>query len=86
MPWFPELSLAAELARKQTRAAGHTDPVGLYLDALNSGDVHDLEEVWPGEIVLDDPQAGEIRGHRQLQRFARDSRSMLASRHARIKR
>jgi limonene-1,2-epoxide hydrolase len=86
MPWFPELALAAELARKQNRETGHTDPVGLYLAALNSGTVHDLEEVWPGEIILDDPQAGEIRGHRRLQRFVRDSRSMLASRHARINR
>jgi len=86
MPWFPELVLAAELARKHVREAGHADPVGQYLAALDSGDIHELEETWPGEIVLADPQAGEIRGHRRLQQFVRDSRSMLASRHARINR
>jgi hypothetical protein len=28
MPWFPDFVSAAELARRQTRAAGQADPVG----------------------------------------------------------
>jgi hypothetical protein len=30
MPWFPDFINAAELARKQTRAAGQADPVAQY--------------------------------------------------------
>jgi ketosteroid isomerase-like protein len=84
MPWFPEFANAAELARSEIRAAGHADPVGQYFAALNSGDTHDLETVWPGEVVIHDPRAGEIRGHRQLRRFASQNKSWLAERQARI--
>ena len=31
MPWFPDFVNAAELARKQTRAAVQADPVGQYI-------------------------------------------------------
>ena len=48
MPWFPEFVSAVELARQQTRAAGQADPVGQYITALNEGDAHALETVWPG--------------------------------------
>ena len=34
MPWFPDFVNAAELARKQTRAAVQADPVGQYIAAL----------------------------------------------------
>jgi hypothetical protein len=84
MPWFPEFAYAAELARTQTRAAGLADPVATYLDVLNTGDAHALETAWPGEVVVFDPRAGEVRGHRQLRRFVRDNRSWLAERGARI--
>src|SRR6478752_1090264 len=84
MPWFPDFANAAELARLQTRALGQADPVGRYLAALHGGDVHDLEQVWPGEVVVFDPRAGEIRGHRQLSRFVRQNRAWLAERNARI--
>jgi ketosteroid isomerase-like protein len=84
MPWFPEFVSAVELARRQTRDAGHTDPVAQYFSALQSGDSRDLETVWPGEVVVYDPRAGEIRGHRQLRRFVRDNQSLLAERHATI--
>ena len=47
MPWFPEFVSAVELARLQTRAARQADPVGQYVDALNKGDTHLLETVWP---------------------------------------
>jgi anti-sigma factor RsiW len=40
--------------------------------------------VWPGEVVVYDPRAGEIRGHRQLHRLVRQSQSLLAERDARI--
>ncbi|HEY2564383.1 MAG TPA: nuclear transport factor 2 family protein [Acidimicrobiales bacterium] len=84
MPWFPDFVNAVELARSQTRAAGLADPVSAYFDALNKGDTHALETVWPGEVVIHDPRAGEIRGHRQLRRFVRQNQSFLAERNARI--
>ena len=84
MPWFPEFTSAVELARRQTRAAGQADPVAQYFTALNKGDTHILENVWPGEVVIYDPKAGEIRGHKQLRRFVRQNQSWLAERHARI--
>src|ERR1700733_10738179 len=84
MPWFPEFASAMELARQQTRAAGQADPVGQYFDALNRGDIHDLETAWPGELVVHDPRAGEVRGHRQLRRFVRNNQSWLAEHGARI--
>ncbi len=55
-----------------------------YLDALNNGDTQALETVWPGEVVVYDPRAGEIRGHRKLRRFVRRNQTWLAERHARI--
>ena len=84
MPWFPEFTQALELARMQTRAAGQADPVAQYVKALNKGDTGALETVWPGEVVVYDPRAGEIRGHRQLRRFVRQNQSWLIERHARI--
>ena len=84
MPWFPDFASAVELARRQTRAAGQADPVAQYFTALNEGDTHALETVWPGEVVIYDPRAGEIRGHKQLRRFVRQNQSWLAERHARI--
>jgi ketosteroid isomerase-like protein len=84
MPWFPDFISAAELVRKQTRAAGQADPVGQYFTALNKGDTHALETVWPGEVVVYDPRAGEIRGHKQLRRFVHQNQAWLAERHARV--
>jgi hypothetical protein len=84
MPWFPDFASAVELARRQTRATGQADPVAQYFTALNTGDVHALETVWPGEVVIHDPKAGEIRGHRELRRFVSHNQSWLAERHARI--
>jgi hypothetical protein len=83
MPWFPDFTGAVELARRQTRAAGQADPVTQYFTALNSGDTHVLETVWPGEVVVYDPRAGEIRGHKQLRRFVSRNQSWLAGQHAR---
>jgi hypothetical protein len=83
MPWFPEFASAAELARSQTRAAGHADPVGQYLAALNEGSARDLETTWPGEVLIYDPRAGEVRGHRHVRQFVSRNLSWLASLHAR---
>src|SRR3954464_7954472 len=83
MPWFPDFAAAAELARRQTRAAGLADPVSRYFDALEEGDTHALEAVWPGEVVIYDPRAGEVRGHKQLRQFVRDNQAWLAERDAR---
>jgi ketosteroid isomerase-like protein len=84
MPWFPDFVSAGELARRQTRTAGQADPVGRYFAALTTGDAHELEAVWPGQVVVHDPRAGEIRGHRRLQQFVADNEDFLADRHARI--
>ena len=84
MPWFPDFISAAELARRQTRAAGQADPVAQYIAALNKGDIRALETLWPGEMVVFDPRVGEIRGHKQLRRFVSQNQSWLAGRHARI--
>jgi ketosteroid isomerase-like protein len=78
MPWFPDFASAVELARQQTRAAGRADPVGQYFTALNNRDTVPLEDVWPGEVVVFDPTAGEVRGHRQLRHFVQRSQSLLA--------
>ncbi len=83
MPWFPDFTSAVELARRQTRVTGQADPVAQYFTALNQGDIHALETVWPGEVVIYDPRAGEIRGHRQLRRFVSQNKSWLAGLHAR---
>ena len=83
MPWFPEFASAVELAREQTRDAGLADPVAQYFAALNNGDTHLLEDVWPGEVVIYDPRAGEVRGHRQVHRFVSRNLSWLAGLHAR---
>jgi ketosteroid isomerase-like protein len=86
MPWFPDFVSAAELARRQTRAAGQADPVAPYFTALDHGDARALEAVWPGQVVIYDPRAGQIRGHRQLRRFVSQNQSFMAGRHARPQR
>ena len=84
MPWFPDFASAVELARRQKRASGQADPVGQYFTALNNGDTRALETVWPGEVVIYDPRAGEVRGHRHLRQFVSQNKSWLAGLHARI--
>src|SRR5262245_55778050 len=82
MPWFPDFVAAVELTRQQTRAAGRADPVARYLSALTAGDTHTLETVWPGDVVVYDPRAGEVRGRKQLRQFVKQSQALLAERHA----
>jgi ketosteroid isomerase-like protein len=84
MPWFPDFAGAVELVRRNTRSAGQTDPVAQYFAALNNGDARDLETVWPGRVVIYDPRAGEIRGHRRLRRFVGSNQSWLSDHRARI--
>jgi ketosteroid isomerase-like protein len=84
VPWFPDFISAVELVRSQTRSAGQADPVTQYFTALNGGDTHAFEDVWPGEVVVYDPRAGEVRGHRQLRRFVSQNKSWLGGQHARI--
>ena len=84
MPWLPDFVTAVELARRQIREDGHADPVGQYVAALDRGDARTLEDAGPAEVIVCDPVAGEVRGHRELRRFVRRSRSLLAERHARI--
>jgi hypothetical protein len=86
MPWFPDFAGALELARREVRVEGRADPVARYVAALSEGDAHDLELVWPGEVVVHDPRAGVVRGHRQLVRFVRRSGEWLAERRARADR
>jgi len=84
MPWFPDFANAAELARREFRKAGQADPAGQYFAALDDGDAHALETVWPGEVVVHDPRAGVVRGHRKLRRFVHENHIWLAERRARI--
>ena len=56
--------------------------MGQYFAALNRGDTEVLETVWPSEVVVYDPRAGEIRGHRQLRRFVRQNQAWLGERGA----
>jgi ketosteroid isomerase-like protein len=83
MPWFPDYVSAVELARQQTRQASQADPVAQYLNALSSGDARALEKVWPGEVVIYDPRAGEVRGHREVRQFISRNESWLAGLNAR---
>jgi hypothetical protein len=84
MPWFPDFVSAVELARRQTRSVGLADPVQRYFNALETGRTQELEEVWPGKVVVYDPREGEVRGHRQLRRFVRNNQLWWAERHVRI--
>jgi limonene-1,2-epoxide hydrolase len=84
MPWFPDFISAVEQARMETRSAARADPVAQYVRALNEGRTHDLETAWPGEVIVHDPRAGTIRGHRRLRSFVEDNKSWLAGHHARI--
>ncbi len=70
------------VARRETRTAAQADPVAQYLTALAEGDTDALETVWPGEVVVYDPRAGEIRGHKELRRFVRQNQAWLGERHA----
>ena len=83
MPWFPDFVSAVELARIQTRAAGHADPVNLYFAALGDGDTETPEAVWPGDVVVFDPRAGEVRGHEQLLTFVSQNQRWLSELQAR---
>lgn len=78
MPWLPDFVNAVELARRQTRAAGQSDPVTGYVAALQQGDTRGLETVWPGTVVVEDPHAGRVTGHRQLKAFVKASKQRLA--------
>lgn len=84
MPWFPDFVGAVDLVRRKAIAESRADPIGQYFVALNKGDTAALETVWPGEVVVYDPRAGQVRGHRQLRRFVNDNKSWLAERDAQI--
>ena len=49
-----------------------------YFTALDAGDVRTLETAWPGDVVIYDPRAGEVRGHKELRRFVKRNQSRLA--------
>jgi len=82
MPWFPDFVSAVELARRQTRVTGQADPVSEYFSVLQSGAARELETVWPGEVVIYDPRAGEVRGHHQVRRFVHDNQALWAQHQA----
>jgi ketosteroid isomerase-like protein len=83
MPWFPDFVGAAELARREGQLAGRADPVAQYLKAIERGDSQLLQTVWPGQVVINDPLVGEVRGHKELQHFVSRNQSWLAEHHAR---
>jgi hypothetical protein len=82
MPWFPDFVAAVEVARQEAHAVGSADPAGQYLRAIEEGDVRPLASIWPGSIVIEDPRAGSVRGHRRLREFIRHNQVWLAERHA----
>ena len=84
MPWFPDFVAAVELVRRQASDTARADPVAQYFTALDEGDTAALETVWPGHVVVYDPRAGQVQGHRQLRRFVGRNKSWLAERRARI--
>jgi hypothetical protein len=84
MPWFPDFVSAVELARKQLRTVGRTDPVAQYVHALEAGTSRELEAAWAGRVIVYDPRAGEVSGHRQLRRFVESNADWLAGQRARI--
>jgi hypothetical protein len=84
MPWFPEFASAVELARKQTREAGLADPAAQYFEALNRGDAHLLQTIWPGHVVVYDPRVGEIRNPRELRHWITENHAWLVSRQAKV--
>ena len=84
MPWLPEFTSAVELARRELVRAERADPVAQYLAAVTRGESRDLESVWSGQVLVLDPRAGRVEGHRQLEAFARTSAEWLASRRARV--
>jgi hypothetical protein len=84
MPWFPDFVSAVELARRQTRATAQSDPVTEYFKVLQSGAARELETAWPGDVVIHDPRAGEVRGHRQLRHFVRENKSLWTEHHASV--
>jgi len=86
MPWFPDFTNAAELARRRRRVDGRADPGAAYVAALERRDTRDLEVVWPGEVVVHDPVAGEVRGHRALRQFVHRSGRWLDEHRARTER
>jgi ketosteroid isomerase-like protein len=79
MPWFPDFANAVARAGVEPRAAARADPVAAYFAALNEGDADGLETGWPGDVVVYDPRAGEVRGHRQLQAFVRQNQAWMAA-------
>jgi ketosteroid isomerase-like protein len=83
MPWFPDFVGAVELARRDTQITGRDDPVAQYLQAIEQGDSHRLRTVWPGQVVVNDPLVGEVRGHKELRHFVSRNQSWLAEHHAR---
>lgn len=85
MPWFPEFSTAIELARRDARAREQAEPVAQYLKALYDDAPGALERTWPGDLVVYDPRAGEIRGHRELREFIHTNREWMAAHQARLK-
>ncbi len=76
MPWFPDFARCRRRSRASRRTTpGQADPAAQYFDALEHGDLDALEAVWPGQVVVYDPRAGEVRGHRHLREFVRHNQS-----------
>ncbi len=84
MPWFPDFVAAVELTRQKTPAAGQADAVAQYFAALDKGDAHALEALWPGQVVIYDPRAGEIRGHKRLRGFVSENNAWMTEHRATI--
>jgi hypothetical protein len=60
MPWFPDFVAAAELARRETRAAGQSDPVAHHVTALTRGDANALEATAQAGLAVFERDAGGL--------------------------
>jgi hypothetical protein len=83
MPWLPEITLALERARQAQVRSALADPVGTFIWAVQGGDLGGIEDAWPVEVVVHDPRAGRIAGHRQFKQFVKTSAAWLTERQAR---
>jgi hypothetical protein len=61
---------------------GVRTPVAQYLKAIEQGDSHLLQATWPGQVVVNDPLVGVVRGHKDLRRFVSQNQTWLAEHHA----
>ncbi len=74
MPWFPDFASAAELARRQTRAAGRA-----VVELLARVDHDGGELAWPVAVVAESPDPGDVVGRYQAALAAGDAEAVVST-------